>query len=70
MNNYIVDNCVISKIYSNGTTRICKISFYEKYYGNTSEFKVIKTGSRVSDNKLISSIAEGTIDFEYLHTIN
>jgi hypothetical protein len=69
MNNYIVDNCVISKIYSNGT-RICKISFYEKYYGNTSAFQVIKTGSRGSDNKLISDIAEGTIDFEYLHSIN
>jgi hypothetical protein len=38
--NYIVDNCVISKIDNNGT-RICKINFYKKYYGNPDTFKII-----------------------------
>ena len=65
-NRVIIDNCVVFKD-GNGI-RIVPFALVKKLYPSVKldNIKTIKTGSRYSDNKLLSQLSDGIMKFEDL----
>jgi hypothetical protein len=62
--NFIIDNCVVTR-YPTGV-RLASIKLIKKMNKNFTEVNLpkISTGSRLSDNQLISKLADGDVHFD------
>lgn len=65
-NRVIIDNCVVFK-HDNGI-QIVPFKLMKKLYPTVKldNIKIIKSGNRYSDNKLISHLSDGIMSFEDL----
>ena len=66
--NFLIDNCVVSKMYDNGI-RIMSINFMKKQYPkmDISDFPRIDTGNKLSNHRLITELSdEGLTKFNEL----